>query len=55
MSGSYAVRRVHEEHPNLKPELIRQRLAYSTFVNLERRYMYYSPVGNIGDGWRLEE
>ena len=41
MSGSYAVQRVHEEHPNLKPEFIRQRLAYATFVNLERRYMYY--------------
>jgi hypothetical protein len=41
MTESYAVRRVHEQHPYLNADYIRWRLRYSTYVNVERKYLYY--------------
>src|SRR5664279_5110553 len=37
----FAVLRVAKEFPYIEHEQIRERLRYSTFVNLERRYMYF--------------
>ena len=38
---SYAVRRVQEHYPKLDPNYIRLQLWYSTYVNLDRKYLYY--------------
>jgi hypothetical protein len=38
---SYAVRLVSELYPHVSPRDIRHRLWYCTFVNFERRYLYY--------------
>lgn len=35
------VRRIREHHPSLTTSQISSRLAYSTYVNFERRYMYF--------------
>ena len=40
-TASYAVRRVQALNPQLSPSDIHLRLWYSTFVNLDRRYLYY--------------
>jgi len=41
MTASYAVRRVHEQHPTLATDYIRWRLWYSTYVNIERKCLYF--------------
>ncbi len=41
MTLSYAVRRVLEHYPTLSEAAATVRLRYSTFVNLDRRYMYF--------------
>ena len=42
MTINYAVRRVQEEHNSeLNPQYIQQRLGYSTYVNFDRKYLYY--------------
>jgi glycosyltransferase involved in cell wall biosynthesis/predicted O-methyltransferase YrrM len=38
---SYAVRRVQKAYPELTPQYIQNCLAYSTYVNLDRKYLYY--------------
>jgi hypothetical protein len=40
-TASYAVRRVQALNPQLSPSNIHLRLWYSTFVSLDRRYLYY--------------
>jgi hypothetical protein len=42
MGGNYAVERIARDYPYLTPAIIRARLRASTYVNIERGYLYYS-------------
>lgn len=41
MTHSYAVRAVLKHYPNLNPTFVRQRLWYSTYLDLEKKFMYF--------------
>src|SRR5579863_1529211 len=41
MGWPYAVRRAAEFCPDVPPETIARRLNYASFVNLDRRYLYF--------------
>jgi hypothetical protein len=51
----YAVRRVADHCPEISVENIRRRLGYASYVNVERRYMYYqvSKAGCTSMKWLL--
>jgi len=41
MSHPYAVKVILDTYADLKPEAVSQRLRYSSFVSLAKRYMYF--------------